>query len=366
MNQFFIDSDLTSKISSIKIQIDAESGKFKRVQNSSGIAYTRESPSVRESAQVLAWTHGMQFTPDLPVPESVLAGLGVFDVCPAHVIKTWLGSVLEQVRDLAGLSDEYFTTVWKRHMQFASTFAQLPGRPRPVYDFVSTKTGRPTIVSGHNYTNETWSSRIHAASNNGCLYYVDMSEFEARVLGARVGIDFGESDAYLSLAEKIGIPGKRDDAKLTVLAAVFGAGKNFTDSKNLSLSVLGSVRSTFKIDELTHSAGMIVTPHGRKIQKPDSRLVPSWYTQASAVDIAWSRFERAAELFPSNFDPIAVVHDACIIDAPVGVEKRLTKYFSQTARDPVTGVHYPVKIKKLSDVKISKRDVESTQDVSTQ
>jgi len=362
VNQFFIDSDLTSKISNIKIQIDTEHGKFKRVQNPSGYAYTRTDAHVRASLQALAWSHGVHVDVTSPVPETVLAGLGVFDVCPAHVIKPWLDSVLKQVREYSELSNEYCENVWKRHMHFASKFAQLPGRPSPVYDFISSKTGRPSVISGHNYTNETWSSRVYAISNNGCLYYVDMSEFEARVLGARVGIDFGGSDAYMTLAEMVGIPGQRDDAKLTVLASVFGAGKNFTESKNLSLSTLGSVRSIFKIDELAHSSGPIVTPHGRKIAKPEARLVPSWYTQATAVDIAWQRFENTAELFPSKFDTIAIVHDACIIDAPVGAEKRLTKYFAQTLIDPVTGVSFPVKIKKLSDVKNVKREVQSEQD----
>lgn len=362
MNQFFIDSDLTSKISNIKIQIDTENGKFKRVQNPAGYAYTRTDAHVRASVQALAWSHGLHADASVPVHEHILAGLGVFDVCPAHVIKPWLDSVLKQVKDYSELSSEYCENVWKRHMHFASKFAQLPGRPSPVYDFISSKTGRPSVVSGHNYTNETWSSRVHAISNNGCLYYVDMSEFEARVLGARVGIDFGHSDAYTLLAEMAGIPGQRDDAKLTVLAAVFGAGKHFTESKNLSLSTLGSVRSIFKIDELTHSEGCIITPHGRKIAKPEARLVPSWYTQASAVDIAWQRFENTAELFPSKFDTIAIVHDACIIDAPIGAEKRLAKYFAQTLIDPVTGVSFPVKIQKLSDVKSAKKNLESYQD----
>jgi len=234
----------------------------------------------------------------------------------------------------------------------------------PLYDRVSTKTGRLTIKSGPQILTlkKEFRSVFTPASNRGTLYEIDFVSLEPRVALNLANVH-AASDVYLSFIESSNIKVSRDTAKLAVLCSLYGAGNLRLeqllkkDKSKISASYLmREVSSYFKLVDLKRElryqakSGMIQNYFGRPIEIDSGResILVNNYLQSTASDVAIAGFKEFTKRFSSKCKPLFVIHDALIIDTPNEHLDEITRYVN-TGYD-VSGLgNFPLKIKEFNN-----------------
>lgn len=216
--------------------------------------------------------------------------------------------------------------------------------PVPLYDRVSTKTGRLTIKQGPQVLTlkKEFRSIFKPRSKTSRLYEVDFSSLEPRVASNIARRSPGD-DVYSSFMEYAGITSiTRDAAKLAVLCSLYGAGKynlqNQLRKQSSAVSadfLIESVKEYFKIDPLLKTLkkqagelGMIENYFGRPILVDDERapVLINNYLQSTAVDVSLLGFTDFCSKLSDKILPLFVIHDALFFEAENNYLKEIKCY----------------------------------------
>ncbi len=203
--------------------------------------------------------------------------------------------------------------------------------PLPVYNRVSTKTGRlvvkegPQILTMKKEHREVFVPRVPGNK----LYEIDFTSLEPRVALNISGKECS-ADVYSSFAEDSGMEVDRDTAKLAVLCSLYGAGRYRLEKllqKNASPikahALLEAVKEYFSIKDLSSrlqeeaEAGYITNCFGRPIEVDDRRdsMLINNFLQSSASDIAISGFLDFCRTLEKYVSPVFIIHDALVFEA---------------------------------------------------
>ena len=202
----------------------------------------------------------------------------------------------------------------------------------PIYDRVSTKTGRLTIKGGPQVLTlkKEYRSIFKPSSPTAKLYEIDFSSREPRVASNIAKRSPGQ-DVYLSFMEYAGISITRDAAKLAVLCSLYGAGKYNLQSQlkkqNSDVTadfLIRKVKEYFQVPGLLASlkkqakdSGMIENYFGRPIAVDDARdsVLVNNYLQSTAVDVSLLGFSEFCSALDGKISPLFIIHDALFFEA---------------------------------------------------
>tara|TARA_B100000212_G_C27329545_1_gene513928 strand:- start:125 stop:1312 length:1188 start_codon:yes stop_codon:yes gene_type:complete len=235
--------------------------------------------------------------------------------------------------------------------------------PVPVYDRVSTKTGRLTIKAGPQILTlkKEYRHVFRPSSPSKKLYEVDFVSLEPRVALCIAGKDVA-GDVYTTFSTQSGLGVSRDVAKLAVLCALYGAGKYRLESvlsKDASsvsaASLLSAVKKFFAIGNLSKSlihearSGLICNMFGRPVEVDDSRdtVLVNNFLQSSATDIAILGFLRFVESLQEHVSPLFIIHDALVFEADPKHLAPITEYVDNGFSLKGVG-DFPLKITEFS------------------
>jgi hypothetical protein len=203
--------------------------------------------------------------------------------------------------------------------------------PKPMYNRVSTKTGRLTIKAGPQILTlkKEYRSIFKPSRESNKLYEIDFNSLEPRV-ALNIAGKKASSDVYSSFAQDLGLNISRDVAKLAVLCALYGAGISklesvlrSSDHKITASELLRKVKQHFQISTLSKSLrsqatnGEITNCFGRPITVDDARdaILVNNFLQSSATDIALLGFLDFCRKLKDIIRPIFIIHDALIFEA---------------------------------------------------
>ena len=203
--------------------------------------------------------------------------------------------------------------------------------PIPVYNRVSTKTGRMVIKKGPQILTlkKEFRSIFVPRNPDNRLYEIDFVSLEPRV-ALNIAKRNASSDVYSSFVEYSEANISRDTAKLAILCALYGAGKHRLDkllkedgSLMSASQLLFKVKKYFSIDNLSRSlvqeskSGKIANCFGRPIEVDDARntMLINNFLQSSAVDVALLGFTDFCKRMGSIAIPLFIIHDALVFEA---------------------------------------------------
>lgn len=235
--------------------------------------------------------------------------------------------------------------------------------PVPLYNRISTKTGRLTIKAGPQILtlNKEFRSIFIPSSRQNKLYEIDFTSLEPRVALNIAGKSTG-SDVYTSFSSDSGFDISRDVSKLAVLCALYGAGTaklesvlRTNDHKMTASRLLREVKEYFQIHTLSRSLrsqasdGLITNCFGRPIIVDDARdsILVNNFLQSSATDIALLGFLDFCETLKDIIKPIFIIHDALIFEADPEQLGPVVEYVNSGFELKEMG-NFPLKISEFS------------------
>jgi hypothetical protein len=225
---------------------------------------------------------------------------------------------------------------------------------KPVYDHVSSVTGRTKITEGLNFLVMKKDDRKNLKSKykNGRIYEIDIISLEPRIL-CKVIRNECYYDIYDHVAKNI-LKKKYDrkNVKLGLISTLYGAKLNTVKKlSGLDNESAKTIKNWFDIEKFTTklneeyaSAGKIENFYGRNIYSNSSPV--NYYTQSTAVDCAMISFYNYVSDFKQGVDLVATIHDAIIIDVHPKNFKKIEDTYN--VYDDVMKIELPVKIKRLS------------------
>jgi len=158
----------------------------------------------------------------------------------------------------------------------------------------------------------------------GSVLWVDFVSLEPRFTKL-LSSNSSEVDIYSDILKKSGLNCSRKKIKLAVLATLFGAGmkKLIEILDEDAFEVRKSIKKYFNLDEVLgrvgdFKRGKIKNYFGRNIflKNSTSNVALNNYIQSSCVDISLIGFSSLLKdsNLPKSVKPIAVVHDALVVD----------------------------------------------------
>jgi hypothetical protein len=234
----------------------------------------------------------------------------------------------------------------------------------PLYDRVSTKTGRLTIKKGPQILTlkKEFRSVFTPMKPASSLYEIDFVSCEPRV-ALNIAKVHANSDVYLSFIESSNIDISRDTAKIAVLCSLYGAGNHRLEqllrkdtSEVTATYLLRAVSKYFDLPNLKQTlrhqakSGMIQNYFGRPIDVDSGResILVNNYLQSTASDVAIAGFNEFTKLFAGKCKALFVIHDALVIDVPSEYLGEITRYVNTGYNVPGLG-NFPLKIKEFSN-----------------
>lgn len=248
-----------------------------------------------------------------------------------------------------------------QHEFDTSSFKPVSGFCAPIiYNRFGTRTGRLTISSGPQLLTLRKDLRKFLRSrwgDSGQLLSLDFSALEVRLLMSDASGQVSSGDPYVDLSNALHGELNREQAKLALISTVYGSTvqgliKSLGVSHQQAQRIHEVIVSRYGVDSLVkklrvkHSAdGYIRNRYGRRVEVPepgDGQLLNS-YLQSTGVDVAlWGFWEIIQRLDASYAVPVAVLHDALILD----VNDEFVKKIGLTLNVPVPGYEgkFPLKI----------------------
>lgn len=225
---------------------------------------------------------------------------------------------------------------------------------KPVYDHVSSVTGRTKIKSGLNFLVMKKEDRNNLSSKfkNGRIYEIDIVSLEPRILSKIIRND-NHRDIYTYISENV-LTGTYDrkNVKLGLISTLYGA-KASTVKKlsGLDTASVKLIKEWFDIDnfhlklkkDYEHS-NKTENFYGRNIYS-DASLI-NHFVQSSSVDCAMLAFYDFLSKFNEGLNLIATIHDSIIVDVHPDNFSKLEDTYE--IYESIMDIKLPVTIVRLS------------------
>ena len=190
----------------------------------------------------------------------------------------------------------------------------------PVYDHVSSKTGRTKISEGLNFLTLKKEKRksLKSIQKNGRIYEIDIVSLEPRVF-AKITRDEQVYDICDHIAKNVlNESHQRKNVKLGLIATLYGAtSQTVKKLSGLDKGSVAKIKEWFKLKDLKQMINLndqndITNFYGRTIFNSESKI--NHYIQSSACDCALLSFLKFIKNAPVGVNLIATIHDAIILD----------------------------------------------------
>lgn len=302
---------------------------------------------------------------------------------PSKEYKKYVSSVTQRVQSgLKTGAHNYYTETWSpcttlfRSIQkfvspnpvlFDHDCSEVPSfKPRSgfcesiSYNRFGTRTGRLTVSSGPQILTLRKDLRKFLRSrwgDNGVLLSMDFSALEVRLLMSEHSGVVSQGDPYLDLSGALDGELNRERSKLALISTVYGSTvqglmKSLVVSHHDAQKIHDTITTRYGVNDLVkrlrkeHSEKQFIrNRYLRRVETPepgDGQLLNS-YLQSTGVDVALLGFLEITKRLNSDWAvPVAVLHDALIVDAT----KEFADKIGDTLNIPVPGFEgkFPIKI----------------------
>ncbi len=225
-------------------------------------------------------------------------------------------------------------------------------------------TGRLSVCSGPKILNlpKKYRNILKSRFNEGEILMIDFKSLEPRVARYISG-QVAHEDIYQDICDQMEFPVDRTVMKRAVISILYGMGEETiigelsTDkTRAIRLKVLEyfNIKYILQLAMQRDASGNHLTHFGRPIKWPvDTQLnqVLNGYIQGTAVDIALAGFLEFTRQFNNDMIPIALIHDAMIVDVALKSKENFVKIINNGYNFKDLG-HFPLNIEIISQRKI--------------
>ncbi len=225
-------------------------------------------------------------------------------------------------------------------------------------------TGRLSVVSGPKIMNlpKKYRNILKSRFEEGEILMIDFKSLEPRVARYISGQSAAE-DIYQEICDQMEFPVDRVVMKRAVISILYGMGEDVSIgelSADKSRAIRMKVLEYFNINYILELAmqrdasGHHLTHFGRPIKWPaDTHLhqVLNGYIQGTAVDVALAGFLDFTQQFNEDMLPIALIHDAMIVDVATKSKEKFVKIVNNGYNFKDLG-HFPLNIETISQRKL--------------
>lgn len=314
-------------------------------------------------------------------------------IIPRDEYKTWVKTLAENVRIKIAESDtKYFEKTFTKEAPLFDSFKEFPVDLKKIrqyemddpvfsnksvitsfypkldglsqkikYDRVSSRTGRLKVKSGPKVLTlkREYRDIIKSRFPGGQIMSVDYSSLEARILLYSVGHATIDGDLYDQIREAVfKSEVDRQTAKLGCLSVIFGSGDlalsvSLNIDRTRAKTIIREIKKYFRISQLRDDLNSkivnesIRNHYGRLVLLEDRNTLINSYVQSTGVDVALLGFNKLVRnIEGSDIVPLFVLHDACVLDVPAGVD--LSKYTNVCESIPSFVQRFPVHIEPFA------------------
>jgi hypothetical protein len=264
--------------------------------------------------------------------------------------------VKSTIQKLKYIDEEYLDVLFKRYKLtngIGKCYFDGNKYETPVYDHVSSKTGRTVIKSGLNFLTMKKEERLKLQSSykDGAIFEIDIVSLEPRVL-AKITRGDEVYDIYEHISNEIlNKKYSRKNVKLGLISSLYGASpKTVKKLSGLDIDAVRKIKSWFKVEDFITSNFSsdkkedIINFYGRKVFNSESKL--NHYLQSTATDCALLSFLNLMNDLPKQVKLIGIIHDSVILD----VDKKNINTVSKLRylKEDRLKIKLPVKVERLS------------------
>jgi len=230
------------------------------------------------------------------------------------------------------------------------------------YERVTSRTGRLKVAKGPDFLTLKKSCRniLTSVYKGGSIVMFDFVACESRVAFIEANSGLLSRDVYAHINET-SFKGKldRDVIKTAVLSTLYGLDPShlsemFDISQSSSIKFFKKIREMFKTEDVVVKLrrqfveeGFIRNKFGKRVNIPDLKLLYNSYIQSSAVDVCALGFMKLIDSLNQDVRPLAVIHDALVVDCPPWEMKNIESVSSV----PISGYddEFPLKMTVLNN-----------------
>lgn len=292
------------------------------------------------------------------VNDSLQIIVDAFDTLPFSYHATWIkGEELLQNLQPASIDLFKYAQYANRADYSGPIITFKPPCARPVYDRLSSRTGRMSIKAGPNILTLNKENRniITSSFKGGQIFYVDFISLEPRLVMLESCSETPD-DIYNEFQNEYSL--NRDIAKNLVVATIYGAAKTTQASiagKTHDITHLtNKIESLFHVKQLRdklankHTGTHIINRFGRPVVSPKDNpsLFVNTYAQSTGVDVSLLGFHKINKALMSiGAKSLFVLHDGMIIDVPfeaIATVEKLHKVKIESYSSP-----FPIKVTRI-------------------
>lgn len=225
-------------------------------------------------------------------------------------------------------------------------------------------TGRLTVNKGPKIMNlpKKYRNILKSRFEEGEVLMIDFKSLEPRVARYISG-QTAPDDIYQDICDQMEFPVDRTVMKRAVISILYGMGEDISigelsqdKSRLIRLKVLDyfNINYILELAMQRDASGNHLTHFGRPIKwSTDTHLhqVLNGYIQGTAVDVALAGFLEFTRQFNEDMIPIALIHDAMIVDVASKSKEKFVKIINNGYNFKDLG-HFPLNIETISQRKI--------------
>jgi DNA polymerase I-like protein with 3'-5' exonuclease and polymerase domains len=225
-------------------------------------------------------------------------------------------------------------------------------------------TGRLSVSKGPKIMNlpKKYRNILKSRFEEGEILMIDFKSLEPRV-ARYISKQDASDDIYQDICDQMEFPVDRVVMKRAVISILYGMGEDVSigelsqdKSRLIRLKVLDyfNINYILELAMQRDASGNYQTYFGRPIKWPaDTQLhqVLNGYIQGTAVDVALAGFLDFTRQFNEDMLPIALIHDAMIVDVALKSKEKFVKIINNGYNFKDLG-HFPLNIEIISQRKI--------------
>jgi hypothetical protein len=225
---------------------------------------------------------------------------------------------------------------------------------KPIYDHVTSSTGRSKISKGVNFLvmKKEDRNKLTSSFKKGAIFEIDIVSLEPRFF-LKYFKNIEVNDVYAHVANSIlNNSNSRNKIKLGLLATIYGAGQSTVKKlTGLSSSDYNKIIDYFEVKKIKNNLmesfsdnQKIKNAYGRNLYSNSSIL--NHFIQSSSADCAYRAFHNFYFENKNKFNIIAIIHDAIIIDVPF--ENIAMIEDTYCIKEDKLNINLPVTIRRIS------------------